>query len=40
MSAASVVREPAKNQNNGIKNSVNTLYALLSGRPLAARFCS
>ncbi|MHB8723275.1 MAG: hypothetical protein ACYDAH_18055 [Steroidobacteraceae bacterium] len=39
-SAASVVREPAKNQNNGIKNSVNTLYALLSGRPLAARFCS
>jgi len=39
MSAASVVREPAKNQNNGIKNSVNTLYALLSGRPLAARSC-
>src|ERR1700722_5701484 len=40
MSAASVVREPAKNQNNGIKNSVNSLYALLLGRPLAARFCS
>ncbi|HEY4970412.1 MAG TPA: hypothetical protein VII35_10930 [Steroidobacteraceae bacterium] len=36
--AASVVREPAKNQNNGMEILRNVLYALLTGRSLAARF--